>query len=176
MHPKIQQWVEAEQRIDEARISAGKALEAASEVPPPEHLRKATADDVRVGNVFWYMRPVEDGGSYWLMIQDVYHPNDLFKAFCAHDGCRYGLDGAMVEVSNAKEREADAEEVCRQGDGHISHDVIGDTCIRCGKPFSGDGPHDHARQRSIDNQIAVEVDHQREEELDHIACGRTVRG
>ena len=104
MHPKIQQWIEAERRIDEARIFAEKALDAAREIPPPKHLRKATADDVLVGNIFWYLRPKKDGGPYWMMISEVYRPNDQWKAFCAHDGCRYGLNGAMIEVSNVEVR------------------------------------------------------------------------
>lgn len=100
MHPKIQQWLDACKRIEEAMIFQEVTLNEAINIPAPpeEHLREATSDDVRVGNVFWYLRDKEQHGSYWILINEVYRPNDPWKAFCGHDGCRYGLEGAMVEI------------------------------------------------------------------------------
>ncbi len=74
----------------------------------PQNLRPATAEDIKVGARIWY-----DGSDgldspsepyYCRVVEEVLHPNDPWKAYCADDGCRYGLDGAMVEMG----AEADA--------------------------------------------------------------------
>lgn len=68
---------------------------------PTGALRVATPADIVVGALLWYERE-EDGDEgnphYWCIVEDVLRPSDAWKAFTAHDGCRYGLDGAMVEV------------------------------------------------------------------------------
>ena len=97
MHQKIKRWIDAENHVWAARRLAEVALENASGISPEFPLRNATSNDVISGNVFWYEDG--DGGWHWKMICEVLHPDDKWKAFCSHDGCRYGLDGAMVETS-----------------------------------------------------------------------------
>lgn len=66
--------------------------------PPPERKRPATPEDIRVGAVIWHVMDREDGGDYWHIIKEVQYPDDLFKAYIADDGCRYGLDRAYVAI------------------------------------------------------------------------------
>lgn len=67
----------------------------AHESPFPDNLRKATADDVVKGAIFYYK---DRDPPYWNIIGEVYYPNDDFKAYCCTDGCNYGLYGAFVRV------------------------------------------------------------------------------
>lgn len=39
----------------------------------------------------------DDGDLHKMKIDFVLRPNDQWKAFCADDGCRYGLDGCFVK-------------------------------------------------------------------------------
>ena len=96
MHKLIQKWLDAEHEAIAANDRADRALEKAEQAKPPKNLRPATAKDMMPGAIIWY--PKEDGESYWKRIEDVMRPNDEWKAYTAHDGCRYGLDGAFVEV------------------------------------------------------------------------------
>lgn len=59
-------------------------------------LRPAEAEDVQVGAVIWY--EVRADRYVPVLVEEVINPNDPYKAYTADDGCRYGLDGAMVEV------------------------------------------------------------------------------
>jgi hypothetical protein len=62
----------------------------------PAGLRPAIPQDITVGNLIWYKHG--DNGHFWQIIEEVYRPSDPFKAYCAEDGCRYGLDDAWVEI------------------------------------------------------------------------------
>lgn len=81
----------AEKRIEKAR-------KAANRCKPPKNRRPAWARDIKVGAVIWHERGKRFGGDYWHVVDEVRHPEDSFKAYVADDGCRYGLDGAYVEV------------------------------------------------------------------------------
>lgn len=82
---------EAERRILEARKQADTC-------PPPEIRRPAKAEDIVRGAVIWHTRAEEHGGDFWNVVDGPLHYGDAFKAYCADDGCRYGLDGAYVEM------------------------------------------------------------------------------
>ena len=68
----------------------------------PSNLRPATAEDIKVGALIWYDASDSlDSTSepyYCMVVEEVLRPNDPWKAYSAEDGCRYGLDGAMVEI------------------------------------------------------------------------------
>jgi len=66
------------------------------QIPERKKLRKATAQDVVVGNVFYYLDGSQD--EYWKIVREVRYPDDDFKAYLADDGCRYGLHNAYVEI------------------------------------------------------------------------------
>jgi hypothetical protein len=98
MTPEEYVKIEEEQEtiIENAYDIINKAKEEADKAKMPKDVRSATAQDIVEGNIIWHKRKVKDGGSYWNIVEDVLHPNDLFKAYIAHDGCRYGLDRAFV--------------------------------------------------------------------------------
>lgn len=79
----------AEQIIEVAREAADKAK------PPKSDLRRAQANDLtQPGTVVWHDNG--DEGWFWNVVEEPLHYGDAFKAYCADDGCRYGLDGAWV--------------------------------------------------------------------------------
>lgn len=90
---RVQQLViaHAESLINEARKQADKC-------PPPKKRRPAVARDIVEGAIIWHERKKADGGDYWNIVAEPMHYGDAFKAYCADDGCRYGLQGAYVEV------------------------------------------------------------------------------
>lgn len=96
MNPLIQTWLDARAAVAVANRHA-RACEAAAEVVPlPANLRPATAADLaKIDQVVWY--PDWDERK-WCVVLEPDHYGDQWKAFTAHDGCRYGLDGAFVEV------------------------------------------------------------------------------
>lgn len=63
----------------------------------PSNLRKAEPKDIVLDNVIWYKKD-EYSDNYCKIVDEVLHPDSMYKSFCATDGCRYGLDGAFVEV------------------------------------------------------------------------------
>ena len=63
--------------------------------PHIELLRKATPKDIVDNAVIYYPHKPEP---YWQIIDQVLYPADVFKAYVARDGCRYGLDGAYVKI------------------------------------------------------------------------------
>lgn len=77
----------AEKRISEAR-------EQAEKCPPPKNRRPAKASDIVEGAIIWHELAKEHGGYYWNIVAEPMHYGD---AYCADDGCRYGLQGAYVE-------------------------------------------------------------------------------
>lgn len=98
-HPLIQDWLEATATVRIAREAENKAYFAAIAAPLPPHRRPASPSDIVEGAIIWYPGWGEDEGiANWKLVSEVLRPNDPWKAFCAEDGCRYGLDGAYVEV------------------------------------------------------------------------------
>ena len=78
---------------------ATEACEAADLAKLPKRLRQAEEKDIIVGAVIWYPEwEMEDDSRCWNIVEEVLRPSSLWKAYCAHDGSRYGLDGAFVEV------------------------------------------------------------------------------
>jgi hypothetical protein len=75
--------------LDAAKNDAGKC-------PLPENLRPATPSDIIEGAIIWYKHG--DDGHFWQIVEEVLWPEDPWKAYCAMDGCRYGLDDSWVEV------------------------------------------------------------------------------
>ncbi len=101
MDPLIVSYLRAEAELHAAREKVANAkLLACEQARPTGALRVATAADIKVGALLWYKRE-EDGDEgnpyYWCIVEEVLRPNDPWKAYTAHDGCRYGLDEAMVE-------------------------------------------------------------------------------
>lgn len=82
----------AQRRISEAREEADKC-------PPPANRRPARASDIVEGAIIWHERKAEHGGDYWHVVDEPLSYGDAFKAYCADDGCRYGLHGAYVDLS-----------------------------------------------------------------------------
>lgn len=74
------------------------AREKAKKSEMPANIRPATAHDIVDGAIIWYDREKEYGGPFWNIVCEVLKPRDAFKAYCADDGCRYGLDGAFVSI------------------------------------------------------------------------------
>lgn len=61
--------------------------------------RKATSRDITDGNTVFL---VGDGDElHRMIVEEVLQPNDPYKAFM-FDGCRYGLDGLYVLLSNSE--------------------------------------------------------------------------
>lgn len=96
MNPKIQAVLDAQKTLAEAMKSLNKALDEIKTIETPVNLRPATPEDVVVGAVLYYLKG--DDGPFCNLVDEVYRPSDPWKAYCAHDGCRYGLEGAFVEV------------------------------------------------------------------------------
>lgn len=107
MHPDTFVQVRRSLEIAMSRIrdEIARAEREAHLYPPPRWRRAATPEDVVFGQVIWHERSEEDGGDYWHVVDQVRDPNDAFKAYVADDGCRYGLDGAYVEVRSPESRE-----------------------------------------------------------------------
>uniref|UniRef100_A0A6H2A5R8 Uncharacterized protein n=1 Tax=viral metagenome TaxID=1070528 RepID=A0A6H2A5R8_9ZZZZ len=57
--------------------------------------REAIPEDFVVGKVVYLEG--DDGDLHKKIIDDVLRPHDPWKAFCADDGCRYGLDGCFIK-------------------------------------------------------------------------------
>ncbi len=96
MAPVIQTWLDARAAAAVANRHARACEAAAEEAPLPANLRPATAADLaKIDQVVWY--PDWDDRK-WCVVDEIEHYGDQFKAFSAHDGNRYGLDGAFVEV------------------------------------------------------------------------------
>ena len=98
MNELIREWICAQDHTRNARIEEKKALDKAESAGLPKGLVKAQSKDITQGNVIWY--PEWDGDRSWNVVDEVLCPNDNWKAYCAHDGCRYGLEGAFVEKAN----------------------------------------------------------------------------
>jgi hypothetical protein len=96
MDTAIRAWMDAERVAGMARITADQALErAVLKAVLPNRFRRAEAADITLGSVIWYLN---DGEPFWALVTEVLRPNDTWKAYEAHDGCRYGLEDAYVEI------------------------------------------------------------------------------
>ncbi len=95
MNKLIQAYLDAEKEALRAYVSAIVAAEAAELAQLPAKLRPAEPKDIVVGNIIWYPTWEE---RMWNRVDEVIRPNDPWKAYCAHDGCRYGLEGACIET------------------------------------------------------------------------------
>jgi len=58
--------------------------------------RPAEPKDIVEGAVILHQNG--DNGPFERVVDEVLRPSDPWKAYCADDGCRYGLDDAWVEV------------------------------------------------------------------------------
>lgn len=59
-----------------------------------ELFRPAEAKDIIQGNMVFLVG--DENILYKMFIDEVLNPNSMFKAFCADDGCRYGLDELYI--------------------------------------------------------------------------------
>ena len=104
MNKLIQRYIDAGKKVKAAIKHKQEAEENANAAKLPNKLRPAEANDVIEGAVIWYpewktKESDPDGDSRgWNIVDEVLFPSDEWKAYCAHDGCRYGLDGAYVEL------------------------------------------------------------------------------
>lgn len=81
----------AEERIRMAR-------DEANYHPFPIKMRPAEAEDIRPGIVIWHR--CGDLVPYWNVVSEPLHYGDAFKAYVADDGCRYGLEGAYIDLED----------------------------------------------------------------------------
>jgi len=91
-----QQWVWANERLQAAQSEFRATEKAIMRSPMPKRRRPAEPRDITEGAFIWY--PEHPPGRRLLIVEEVKYPDDDFKAFCATDGCRYGLRGAFVEM------------------------------------------------------------------------------
>lgn len=104
MHKLIKEWLDAEAEEEEARQKTRDARDRADKAPLPKKLRPAEPRDIVEGAILWYPEHGQkadgeyDALAYWKYVPEVLRPDDPWKAYCADDGCRYGLKGAFVEA------------------------------------------------------------------------------
>lgn len=87
---KLQEIIKYEREMEKFAHQHAKA-------PDIKDLRPAEATDIVIDAIIWYLKDEYNDEDYWQIVDEVLRPNDLFKGYCGHDGCRYGLDRAMVE-------------------------------------------------------------------------------
>jgi len=98
---KIELWQDSVVKtVIAARKSQRLLKEAEANFEMPINLRPATSEDIRPGNIIWY--PVtENSDPFWQSVTQILAGGtDDFKAYEAHDGCRYGLHNAYIEVTH----------------------------------------------------------------------------
>lgn len=102
MDRTIISWLEARESANQAREFIDTMLDKASYLRSENFdLRHAVADDIVEGAIIWYPKweeSVDEDQRCWRMVEDVMNQNDVWKAYTADCGCRYGLHGAFVEV------------------------------------------------------------------------------
>ena len=100
MNKLIQKFIEAREKVGDAMEVERLAEKKAERAPLPSNLTEAKPGDIVGGAIIWYPRfQDEDPDSRrWKIVDEVLKPADAYKAYCAHDGCRYGLYGAFVEI------------------------------------------------------------------------------
>lgn len=102
MNILIQNWIDAGNKVYKARQEEIKAEKLAQTAPLPEAMRPAEPKDIVENAIIWYPEHREDDDEYpcagWHQVSEVHRPSDDFKAYTDHTGCRYGLEGAFVEI------------------------------------------------------------------------------
>ena len=98
MNSHISNWIKAKFVAISANESASSLLRFAEENATPSKLRKAEPSDIVENAIIWYEDKDKFSKFRWVFVIEVCKPNDPYKAFCGHDGCRDGLDGAYVEI------------------------------------------------------------------------------
>jgi hypothetical protein len=101
MDARIRLWIKAEELAEDARKVAALTLEACKGQAFPWKVRRAAACDIHPGAIIWYKDG--DEGPFFQRVVELYNPSDPIKAFCGHDGSRYGLDGAFVDIGDPTE-------------------------------------------------------------------------
>ena len=103
MNKLIKKYLDAVEAEEIAHDNTVKAEEAAYAAKLPKNLRPAIAKDIVEDAIIWYPDGGEEpegedpGRPYWKIVSEVLYPSDRWKAFCATNGCRDGLEGAFVE-------------------------------------------------------------------------------
>lgn len=72
------------------------SLRSKAGIPDFAMLTPLTPNDVRVGQLIFLVDNTDDGKIHVRTISEVLRPHDEWKAYCANDGCRYGLDGVYI--------------------------------------------------------------------------------
>lgn len=128
---QIQQWLNLIEVAEIFRSLAYETQEAATSAKRPENTRPATPEDITLGNILWFdeVDDVEVDGS-WVMVEEVNKPNDQWKGFDGHDGCRYGYDGLSVEIF-AESKPSEDEEWFEPDNRQMQINIKGST--RSGK-------------------------------------------
>lgn len=85
----------------EKREDLSYLFDQAIKAPFPFNFRPAVAEDIVLGAIIWYKEG--DDGPFWAIVEELNYTGDDWKAF-SFDGCRYGLNGAFVEVDNDNDR------------------------------------------------------------------------
>jgi len=104
MNELIQRYIDAVKHTRSAGIKEREAEEAADFAKLPKNLRPANAKDIVEGAVIWYpawkTEENDPNGDdrCWNLVCEVLNPSDERKAYCSHDGSRYGLYGAHIEL------------------------------------------------------------------------------
>ena len=98
MNSHISNWIKAKFVAISANEIASSLLRFAEENATPSRLRRAEPSDIVENAIIWYENEDEFSKFRWVFVNEVYKPDDQYKAFCGHDGCRDGLDGAYVEI------------------------------------------------------------------------------
>ena len=105
MHIAIKNWLDSEEVVTQARKHANEMERKAALAEIPDNIRTAVPSDIVEGAVIWYPEHRDDSDelypvSGWELVAEVFRPSDNFKAYTSHSGCRYGLDGAFVEITD----------------------------------------------------------------------------
>jgi hypothetical protein len=87
-----EQWYHKLKQIEAQRADHDGKMHGCS-FPSKRKLRAAHRGDIKVGQVFYYSEKIEP---YWMIVEEILNVDSEFKAFVAHDGCRYGISGAFV--------------------------------------------------------------------------------
>ena len=92
----ILEWIDSRNCAQAAERHKEKLYLEAENAIMPTALQVATAKDIQVGTIIWY-RP-KGYNCFWRYVEEVLEPSDMYKAFYATDGNRYGLKDAYIEI------------------------------------------------------------------------------
>ena len=65
-----------------------------------KELRRASLKDVKKGQILYYRRRKEEGGSYSREVKGLVDPRDAKLGYVATNGHRYSLENAYVKVTS----------------------------------------------------------------------------